>query len=102
MTKKNPAARCGMLEIMNEQLDRAYASIMARIVATGNAHHFAELANELGVGIDEGRELQHELVARTPGWMHPGTDYLASFPPFNLQPTHYRISVDGQHGWFGQ
>ena len=57
---------------------------------------------ELGVGVDEGRELIHELVAITPGWTHPGTDYLASFPPFNLQPTQYRISVDGRQSWFGQ
>ena len=87
---------------MTEQLDRAYSSIMSTIVAEGHAPHFTELAAELGVGIDEGRELIHELVAITPGWTHPGTDYLASFPPFNLQPTQYRVSVEGRQSWFGQ
>ena len=38
----------------------------------------------------------------TPGWVHPGTDYIASFPPFNLQPTHYRVTIDGQPGWYAQ
>lgn len=87
---------------MTELLDQAYASIMTSIVETTQAPHFTELAGELGVSIDEGRELVHELVGCTPGWVHPGTDFVASFPPFNLQPTQYRISVDGRHGWFGQ
>jgi hypothetical protein len=87
---------------MTEQLDRAYASIMATMVATGQAPHFTELANDLGVSMEEGKALVHELVGMTPGWTHPGTDYIASFPPFNNQPTQYRISVDGRQSWFGQ
>ncbi len=85
-----------------ELLDRGYAAIMGRIVGAGRAPHYTELAAELGVGLDEGKSLVHELVAATPGWTHPGTDYLASFPPFNLQPTHYRVSIDGRSGWFAQ
>lgn len=84
------------------ELDRAYHSIMATILETAQAPHFTELANALDVAPDRGCELMHELVAVTPGWMHPGTDYLASFPPFNVQPTQYRITVDDRHGWFGQ
>jgi hypothetical protein len=38
----------------------------------------------------------------TPGWLHRGTDYIASFPPFNNQPTQYRVSVDGDQRWFAQ
>lgn len=87
---------------MTEQLDRAYASIMSTIVNTGQAPHYIELAADLGEDIETGRQLVHELVAMTPGWVHPGTDYIASFPPFNAQPTQYRISVDGQQKWWGQ
>ena len=85
-----------------ELLDRAHAAVMAHIVATGQAQHYTELATEMGIGLAEARELVHELVTIVPGWTHPGTDYLASFPPFNLQPTHYRVSIDGQPGWFAQ
>lgn len=87
---------------MTAQLDQAYAAIMSTMIETGQAPHFTELAGELGVTIEEGRELAHELMTMTPGWTHPGTDYIASFPPFNNQPTQYRISVDGRRSWFGQ
>ena len=83
-------------------LDRGYAAIMRQVIADGQAPHYTELASELGVGLSEARELVHELVAMTPGWTHPGTDYLASFPPFNLQPTHYRVTIDNKPGWFAQ
>ena len=42
------------------------------------------------------------LAAGVPGWLHPGTDYIASFPPFNNQPTQYRVSVDGEPRWYAQ
>ncbi|MDH3682488.1 MAG: hypothetical protein OEV40_21345 [Acidimicrobiia bacterium] len=83
-------------------LDRAFHSIMTTMIETTQAPHFTELAADLGIRPDEGREVVHQLVDRIPGWVHPGTDYLASFPPFNVQPTQYRITVDGQGGWFGQ
>ena len=34
--------------------------------------------------------------------VHPGTDYIASFPPFNLQPTQYLVSIDGEQRWYAQ
>jgi hypothetical protein len=83
-------------------LDRAYTAIRNRIVGTGRAPHYTELAAELGVPLEEARGLLHELVTITPGWMHPGTDYLASFPPFNLQPTQYRVLVDDDDRWYAQ
>jgi hypothetical protein len=83
-------------------LDRGYAAVMDRIVATGQAPHFTELARELDVDLEVARELVHELVELTPGWVHPGTDHLASFPPFNLQPTQYRVTIDGERRWFAQ
>jgi hypothetical protein len=90
------------LVAMSEHLDSAFASVMGTIVATGTAPHFTELAADLDLSPEQGRSVLHELMQFTPGWMHPGTDYIASFPPFNVQPTQYRISVDGKPGWYGQ
>lgn len=85
-----------------QQLDRAHHSIMTAMIETAQAPHFTELAADLGLRPDEGREVVHQLMGAIPGWVHPGTDYIASFPPFNVQPTQYRISVDGRRAWFGQ
>jgi Alkylmercury lyase len=86
-----------------ETLDRAFAAITARMVDTGQAPHYVELANELGLEPEAARLAVHDLfTAGIPGWAHPGTDYIASFPPFNNQPTQYRISIDGEQRWFAQ
>lgn len=85
-----------------ELLDRGYAEIMQRCITSGEAPHYTELASLLGIPLADARSLIHDLVAVTPGWVHPGTDLLASFPPFNLQPTQYRVSVDGDRRWFAQ
>lgn len=85
-----------------ELMDRGYAAIMRRIVGTGEAPHYTDLASELDIEIIEARDLIHDLVAVTPGWTHPGTDYIASFPPFNLQPTQYRVTIDDEQRWYAQ
>ena len=87
-----------------ETLDRAFYSILQRFINTGQGPHFTELAAEVGLKVDEGRDLIRELVSTpgVPGWLHPETDYLVSFAPFNNLPTQYRISVDGEQKWFGQ
>lgn len=85
-----------------ELLDRGYSAIMAEVVEGGRAPHFARLATDLDIALEEARQLVHELVGMTPGWVHPGTDLLASFPPFNQQPTQYEVTIDGQGGWYGQ
>jgi hypothetical protein len=36
------------------------------------------------------------------GWLHPETDYIASFPPLNNLPTQYRVTVRGAQRWFAQ
>ena len=47
--------------------------------------------------------LVHDLMSSgVPGWIHPGTDWIASFPPFNNQPTQYRLTIDGEQKWFAQ
>ena len=85
-----------------ELLDSGYAAITADVVETGTAPHFTELAVRLDVDIATARDLVHELVGQTPGWVHPGTDLIASWPPFNLQPTQYRVAIDGRPGWYAQ
>jgi Alkylmercury lyase len=84
-------------------LDRAFHAVMMRMVKTGQAPHYVELAAELGADPESGREILHDLITSgIPAWLHPGTDLIASFPPFNNQPTQYRISVDGEQRWFAQ
>jgi hypothetical protein len=85
-------------------LDKTYRIIIERMIRTGQAPHYTEIAAELGVSIEEGRKALHDLVAMgIPGiWLSPDTDYIGSFAPFSNLPTQYRITVDGQQKWFGQ
>ncbi|MCP3855612.1 MAG: hypothetical protein GY745_15080 [Actinomycetia bacterium] len=83
-------------------LDATYAAIMAETAATGVVPHFAELSRTMGITPAEALERMKTIIGMTPGWFHPGTDYIASFPPFNSQPTQYRVSVDGEQKWFAQ
>ena len=87
-----------------ELLDQAFHAVMQRFIKNGQAPHFTELAAELGLPVEEGRQLLKDLVSTpgVPGWVHPETDYLVSFAPFNNLPTQYRISVDGEQKWFAQ
>ena len=85
------------------RLDQMFARIMRALVDTGRAPHYAELARAMGLDAAEGRTLLHELMQAYPiGWMHPETDYIASFPPLNNLPTQYRVSVNGEQKWFAQ
>jgi hypothetical protein len=85
------------------RLDRAFHFIMRRMVETGQAPFYTEIAAELGLSVPEGRKVLHELFsAGIPGWLFPHTDYITSFAPFNHLPTQYRITIDGQQKWFGQ
>jgi hypothetical protein len=84
-------------------LDRAHAAIMRRMIESGQAPHYTELAHELGLPMEDGRQVLHDLMAAgIPGWLHPGTDYIVSFPPFHNLPTQYRVTVDGEQKWFAQ
>lgn len=84
-------------------LDRAFHAIMKRMVETGQAPHYTDIATELGVSMEEGRQTLHSLVAaRVPGWLYPETDLIVSMAPFNNLPNQYRITIDGRQKWFGQ
>ena len=90
---------------MNEpsKVERIFHIIMSRMVETGQAPHYTEIAAELDVPVEEGRKALHELFAAgIPGWLFSNTDLIASFAPFNNLPTQYRITIDGQQKWFGQ
>jgi len=85
------------------QLDRTFHFILETIVAHGQAPHYTEIARHFSVAPGEGKRLMNELMAAgLPCWLHPGTDLIASFAPFNNLPTHYRVTVDGEQKWFAQ
>jgi hypothetical protein len=84
-------------------LDKTFQIIIKRMVETGQAPHYTEIAKDLDISMEEGRKALHKLFAAgVPGWLYPNTSFITSFAPFNNLPTQYRISVDGQQKWFGQ
>lgn len=86
-----------------KMLDKTFHFIMKRMVDTGQAPHYTEIAGEFGLTMEEGRAAVHDLFAAgIPGWLFPNTSFITSFAPFNNLPTQYRITVDGQQKWFGQ
>ena len=91
---------------MNEprELDKTFHFIMKRMVETGQAPHYTEIAVELGGSPEDGRKALHALFEAPmfPGWLYPNTDVITSFPPFNNLPTQYRITIEGQQKWFAQ
>jgi hypothetical protein len=83
--------------------DRMFHRIMRELVDTGRAPHYAELARALQLDVEAARRLLHDVMRAYPiGWLHPDTDYIASFPPLNNLPTQYRITVGGAQRWFAQ
>ena len=84
-------------------MDRVFNIILTKMVETGQAPHYTEVAHELGVSMEEGRKAVHDLFSMgIPAWFHPDTDHIASFAPFNNLPTQYRITIDGRQKWFAQ
>jgi hypothetical protein len=84
-------------------LDRTHNIILKKMVETGQAPHYTEIAAELGVSMEEGRKALHDLFSQgMAAWLYPDTDFITSFAPFNNLPTQYRITIDGQQKWFGQ
>jgi alkylmercury lyase-like protein len=84
-------------------VDRMFQLIMRSLVDSGRAPHYADVAPSIGGSIEETRQLLHAVMAAYPiGWLHPETDYIASFPPLNNLPTQYRVSVRGEQKWFAQ
>jgi hypothetical protein len=86
------------------KMGHTFHIIMKRLVETGQAPYYTEIAAALGISTEEGRKAVHELFALPgfPGWLYPNTDTITSFPPFNNLPTQYRITIDGRQKWFAQ
>jgi hypothetical protein len=84
-------------------VDQAFQLIMRTLVERGHAPHYAELARAMHCPVADGRQLLLDVMAAYPiGWLHPDTDYVASFPPLNNLPTQYRVTVRGEQRWFAQ
>lgn len=85
-------------------LDRTYSFIMERMIETGQAPHYTEIAHGLGLSPPRARKTLRRLfsIPGFSGWLYPKTDAIVSFAPFNNLPTQYRISVSGVQKWFGQ
>jgi hypothetical protein len=86
------------------QLNQTFHFIMERIIATGKAPDYTEIAAELGVAPAEGQSALRKVFSSFgfPGWFYPNTDTIMSFPPFNIEPTNHRLTIDGEQRWFGQ
>ena len=88
-----------------EKLDKTFHLIMLKMKETGVAPHYTEVAKELGVSPEEGRQSVHALFnsgVRIAGWLYPNTDFIASFAPFNNLPTQFKVTVDGEQKWYAQ
>jgi hypothetical protein len=84
-------------------LDQMFTRLMHGLVDDGRAPHYAELATPLGLTVEDSRRLLLEVMQAYPiGWLHPETDYIASFPPLNNLPTQYRVTVRDEQKWFAQ
>lgn len=91
--------------VAKSAIQRAYTVILEHFVATGRAPHYVELAEILGIPVEEAREAQLAAVDASPfasAWLAHDTDNIESWAPFSNIPTHYLISVDGVQKWYGQ
>jgi hypothetical protein len=84
-------------------MDKTFHIIMKRMVQSGQSPHYTEIATELGLSMEDGREALHDLFeSGVGGWLFPNTDLIASFAPLSNLPNQYRITVDGRQKRFGQ
>lgn len=84
-------------------IPEAYAFIQNHFVKTGRAPHFVELAANLEITPDDGRELQEMAANAGIGcWISHDTDYISSWAPFSNIPTQYQVTIRGEQRWYGQ
>ena len=84
-------------------LTKTFNIIMERMIATGQAPNYTEIAVELGVSTSEGRKELRKLFSTLgfPGWFSRKTDDIESFAPFSIS-SNYRLTIEGEQKWFGQ
>lgn len=83
---------------------RAYTAILANLKDRRRAPHYTELADRLGIPIEDARVALRETAVAAPAgscWLSHDTDYVEAWGPFSNVPTHVEISVGDQDGWFG-
>jgi hypothetical protein len=84
-----------------QQLARAYHTVLTTFVAEGRAPHYTELSETLELAPEEARLIQHELAeSGLPFIVQPDTDYIAAVSPFSSISTHNRIAVEGERKWY--
>ena len=86
------------------ELDQTFHIIIEKMIATGQAPQYTEIAVALGVSPEKGRKTFRKLFSTLgfPGWLNPKTDDVVAFAPFNNVPTNYRLTIDGIQKWYGQ
>ena len=85
------------------RLDRVFHFIMKKMIQTGQAPYYTEIASYLGIDPEAGRQALRNLFSSgIAGWLFPNTDYITSFAPFSNLPNQHRITIDGKQKWFGQ
>ena len=83
-------------------LDKAFQAIMSSMVNSGRAPDYDGLAVELGLNQDDARIVLRDVFSTGhPGWLDEH-DTIVTFCPFSNVPNQYRLSVDGEHQWYGQ
>jgi hypothetical protein len=66
-----------------EVLDKTFHLILKRMVDTGHAPHYTEIAAELGVSPEDGRKTMHTLFkSGIYGWLFPNTDYFSKMKTY--------------------
>ncbi len=86
----------------SDLLDRAFRTILTRMVDTGRAPNRAELGAALGLDPNDTRTVLHTLMASGyPGWVDED-DNIVTICPLSNHPNQYKISVDGEQKWCGQ
>jgi hypothetical protein len=88
----------------SRHLTKTFNVIIERMIATGQAPNYTEIAAELGISPSEGRDVLRKLFSTRgfPGWFDPKTDNIASFAPFSNSSNNYRLTIDDEQKWFGQ
>ncbi|MCG6533174.1 MAG: hypothetical protein L7F78_00490 [Syntrophales bacterium LBB04] len=84
-------------------VQQAYTAVVDKLVKTGRAPHYSELAATLGLPLEEARQIQHKAAESAIAcWFVKDTDYIESWAPFSNVPTHYLVTIKGEQKWYGQ
>jgi hypothetical protein len=69
-------------------MDRMFTRIMRGLVDSGTAPHYAELARALGLSVEDGRRLLHDVMQAVPDRLAASGDGLHRVVPAPQQPAH--------------